>query len=195
MKILLISLPRTGSTSLLNSLSKTLSIKSYNIPDRFKYDINKKYIDKILSNDSFIVRMSPSQFNDIKLDCNIFNFTILLSRKNEKLHYESIVNLYYKEIVLKKDAFLPYDFNEIPKKICERFVNSDEWNDLLFQKNIITKISNQYDIDILYYEDLFYSQSGINLLQQKIENFNVELFKEIISSTKKIRKFTNKKII
>jgi hypothetical protein len=201
MKILILSLPRTGSTNLLESLSKSLNIESFTIPEGFEYPLHKKLLDFIINKKSFILRLDIVHYNHIKsfhTSCDFFkkfDSVILLSRKNEIEHYESIVNLYYKQIVLKTDCFSKYDINEIPSDLLKNFKNSHYWTEFMHLKKILNEVSVKYNMNILYYEELYYSDIGINLLKSTIPTLDIDKFSETLSKTKKIRTKIYKKII
>lgn len=197
MKILVICLPRAGSTSFVTSLSKATNINLLSIPDAYSYPENISLINHVLAKEDIIFRMSPS--HNIGMDLiefsKLFDYTILLSRRSESDYYKSFVNLYYKEIIVGSGWSSKYDYDEIPSKYKIELKNSKDWKRLLNDKQTIESFSTKMNIDIIYYEDLYYSSSGAEVLQKLIPNINILAFKNYLSKTKKLRTKSIKKII
>jgi hypothetical protein len=188
MKILLICSPRSGSTSLVNSLSKTLNITKINIPDVYEYPKNKSLIDHIISKKDIIVRMNPNHEvgYDLKEFVNFFDHVILLTRRNRNEHFKSFVNLYYKEIIIKNGVHTKYTYDEIPTQLKTKLKSDINWILLLSGVDKIKKLSIDINNPILYYEDLYYGDN-VEHINSKISNLNIDLFKSTISQTKKLR--------
>ena len=153
MKILIISLPRTGSTSLMEDLGRKNNLKILSEPyskESYKessFNINENNI--VLK--TIIGQKPPEEIDDLEFLTNLakkFDNTILLSRKNLKECAESCAyRKYYKE----KTGFSssdPYYWELTP--------NFNEVFDLI--KNLDTKLkllSEILNINVSYYEDLY----------------------------------------
>ncbi len=151
MKILIISLPRCGSTSLLYKISEKKKLKPIFEP----FDVTHTLPRKIFENDivlKTIVNQLPEIIkNPIEWYVNFskeFDETILLSRKDLKACAESLAyyNYYKNQGFSMKDM---YFWEETPNyEICSQYVNGCNFK--------INKISELLKKPIIYYEDLFY---------------------------------------
>jgi len=197
MKILIITTPRSGSTSLVKTLSHLLNLSIVNIPNAYTYPKNKSLIDHLISQDkNVIVRMNPIQnvgysFKDF---VKFFDHVFLLTRKNKEDHFKSVVNLIYKENIKKEGENYTYHYSEIPQKFIKEFKSNKNWYYVLKAIGLINKISNELSIPILYYEDLYYG-NGIELILKKIKNLDKSLFQKELFKTKKLRKKYIKKTL
>lgn len=197
MKIILLSLPRTGSTSFAKSLSNTLDLPLISIPDEYTYKENGHLITKILNKKKVILRISPSLKTGYELIDFIgkFDRVIFLSRKNNYQHYRSFVNLYYKLYIKKSGYHDQYDSAEIPQKYYNELKDRLGWKILLEDKEKIEQLSLLLNIPVLYYEDLYFSSTGYTVLQQNIPNLDIEKFKKYIASTKRMKLSISKTLL
>jgi hypothetical protein len=163
MNILIISLPRTGSTE----LGKDISIKH-----KLKYEcepfngvnklLNHSYLNNIVL--KTILFHLPSYVNEsnrinwlIELSKN-FNEVILLSRRNLIECAESWAYLQYNEKQKSFKADEPY--------LWERTPNFDEEFDFIQKCNDeLVYISQKLNIPITYYEDI-YNENDSNKLRK-----------------------------
>ena len=197
MRILFVCVPRTGSNSFIKALSKSLNINHISIPDNFDLKENKSLIDYVLSKDDIIFRMSPINYVGYTLlqFTSFFDEVILVSRLNEKEHYQSLVNLYYKENILKYGTKAAYDYNDIPSTVLtqiEKVVNYDE---ITTQKKQIEELSLILDKKVIYYEDIFNSDDITNYLSSKFNTFDKNIYTYYLSQTKKYRVTREKLLI
>ena len=155
MKVLIISNSRCGSTNLMKSISS-----AYNIPSIFEpfitgtpFDINSPMVLKTLINQNSI--------DFYRQFIPIFDKVIFLTRRNTIEMVESLVDLKrrFKEVNYDYTTGLhsvPYRFNydgditddEMYFKVCKR-------------KNDIISLANEFDIDVDYYEDVFYDNKSL----------------------------------
>jgi hypothetical protein len=151
MKILIISLPRTGSSNLLFSLANEKNLKpviepfNSNIWNKENNHVNRIYHS---NDDNVIVKTIIFQHPDNLSLSKEFDEVILLSRKNLTDCAESWSYLEYKK---KQNGFefnQPYFWEKTPNYI-EELENIIKWNKEL------TFISNELNIPITYYEDLY----------------------------------------
>ena len=163
MKILIISPPRAGSTSLLDSISDLCNYESIFEPyinemsqrttDRKPYPFNVP--------DNSVVKMisyqvpknygKPSNFLDFIVSVyRDYDKVILLNRRNEKEHFESYVNLIIKNKNPIKNSTRPWYYEDITDKL-----HLFDLNEIIPYRNVIDELSNKLSIPITYYEDLY----------------------------------------
>lgn len=153
MRILIISLPRTGSTSLMSKLSSQYNLKELEEPFNIR---NRKKLTKVDINGNDIVlktiidQIPPKQTDYLTYWYNTsktFDKIILLSRRDLKACAESLAFLDYNE---KKG----FRYNEKYKWYWTE--NYDSKYEYLIKRNeeLIT-LSEMLKIDITYYEDIY----------------------------------------
>jgi hypothetical protein len=150
MKILIISLPRSGSTSLMFKIAEEKNLKPISEPfdNRHKEHI-KPYDDGYVI--KTIVRQYPKTVSDpIDWYINLskeFDETILLSRKDLIACTESLAYYNY----FKIEGFQSnqdYFWKKTPNYEMSEFYIND-------CNNKINKLSEMLNIPIIYYEDIF----------------------------------------
>lgn len=194
MKILLICLPRSGSTSLFNSLGKLYKLQKISIPDVYRYprDINLiRYCERA---ENIIFRMSPSHNIGDSLTnlSGKFTHTLLLSRKNETEHLESLVNLYYRETVSLFGFHSTYDLSDIPAEFKTLFCSSEDWRRIKADRKSIEELATILKTPVLYYEDLFYPPFNYESIKSMGIGLDIELLKKELSKTTKLRIYSKK---
>lgn len=174
MKILIIANPRTGSTYLGQWLS-----------DRYKlpYLHEPTFVDKLTTlldtHDSFCMKIVISQLYyhyshglKLKIDESIiqfyeliskykFDYIILLDRRNQTNHIEALINL-------DRNRHNGYAFKEwVYNDEFKKSITDDEWNRwehyTLECKRWLNKISDKFNIPIIYYEDVYYDSENVDL--------------------------------
>jgi hypothetical protein len=167
MRVLIISLPRTGSNSLMKQYSKKYNLKIFGEPYN---EINKNIWSEMeLEQDNIVVKtiihQTPnSELNHIEFwisESKKYDKVILLSRKNLTKCAESVAFLSYNEkngfkYNKKYNWYLTPNLNEsmIYVEKCDK--------DLKI-------LSNFLNIDIIYYEDIFDLNS-----KDRLRNINVK---------------------
>ena len=157
MRILLISLPRTGSNSLMKQKMNEFNLTAFGEvfnPNSGTYGISdwKSRYNIVLKT---IVNQVPNEVDDIhefwvKIS-KTFDEVILLSRRDLIECAQSLAFFdYYKDSGLKYDS--KYTWRPTPnfEKVYEFVKELSE---------MIIKLSNELNIPITYYEDIFDSQS------------------------------------
>ncbi len=151
MKILIISLPRTGSTSLLYKMAKERNLKPFFEP----FDGTNRVIYNNEDN-SVVKTIICHHKNNLEL-ISKFDEVILLNRRNIK---ELIESHSYQTYFSKKgyNSNNGYVYKEPPQEIIN-LCTSDilNWNEEIKYLSEITKIP------ITYYEDMFDSNSSDRL--------------------------------
>ena len=144
MSILIIALPRTGSTSLLNKLSKERGLKPLFEP----FDSTKR-VGYNNEKDVVVKTIICHHSNNIEL-CKGFDEIILLSRKNLTECAESHAYQTYFSKTKNYNSNNPYLYEDTPPHIFELC-----YNDIIKWNNDLCELSNKLNISITYYEDLF----------------------------------------
>jgi hypothetical protein len=153
MKILIIGLPRTGSTRLGSDLSTKHKCKyifePYNPDNPRDYDINEKNI--VLKT---LIFQKPEDIEENKIiDWLVkyvknFDEVILLKRKNMAECIESWAYLNHMKYVKKFTSLTPYLWEKTPNyKLSEQEIKM--WDQQL------VKLSELINVPITYYEDIF----------------------------------------
>ena len=164
MKILLITLPRTGSTSLLKTISEEQKLNPISEPFN---DVNgnfEKYKDYDWKNINDICVKTHINHKDITFYLKFIKFfdeVILLSRKDLNACAESLSYAnYFQNFTEKYEWINTSNLNENIKLVKE------------FNKNL-EKLSKLTNIKILYYEDLFNIESEDKLRKHVIKRKNI----------------------
>jgi hypothetical protein len=154
MSILIISLPRTGSTSLLYKLASermlTPIFEPFDGTNRFNYNGEKNVIVKT------IVPHHPA---NLKLS-EEFDEVILLSRRNLLECTESHAYQTYFSKTKNYNSNTQYYYEDVPSDIFEMcYIDIIKWDTELI------KLSDELHIPITYYEDIFdiYSKDRLRL--------------------------------
>ena len=154
MRILILSLPRCGSTSLLYDIAKKENLNPIFEP----FDMSNRvlYSDEL---DDIVVKTIIFQHNDNFELCKKFNKVILLSRKNVKEHIESYSYCWYESGKNKYKSHDHYNYTKPPDWVIDITEKKlAEW------KNELDDISKKLNIPITYYEDI-YDTNSINRLR------------------------------
>lgn len=164
MKILIISLPRTGSTSFLKKICKEYNLKEIHEPFNEEMGNLEKYKNYDFSNESNIGVKTHINHMDIDFYVKyskIFDKIFLLSRKNlkecaESLSYANYTNKYITDYIWFKTP----NFNRTIE-----FVNNID--------NDLKTLSKLIDVDIIYYEDVFDINSNERLRKPNLKRSNI----------------------
>jgi hypothetical protein len=144
MKILIIALPRTGSTSLLKKISKDRNLKSFFEPfdgtNRVMYNNEDNSVVKT------IICHHPNNFELSKE----FDKVILLTRKNVLENVESHSYSTYFSKTKNYNSNKEYFYEKAPDDLFELCYNNViKWN------NDLKELSTKLNIPITYYEDIY----------------------------------------
>jgi hypothetical protein len=165
MSILIIALPRTGSTALLHKIADENNFKSLFEPfdgtNRVKYKGEKDVVVKTI-----ICHHS----NNLEL-AKDFDNVILLSRKNLLECAESHAYQTYFSKVKNYNSNHPYYYEEVPKEIFEVC-----YNDIIEWDNDIKKLALDLNLSITYYEDLYNPLHKDRLRKGKRTDLKMKLF-------------------
>jgi hypothetical protein len=178
MKILIVSPPRCGSTSLLNNLCELTNSKRIAEPytnpkelltrkqNEYPLNLNGNYIVKMVSN------QVPESYREdfesfITLVYKEYSKVILLSRRNLQEHFESYINL--RSRLNKKDVHDSWYIDDI-KPFYNRF-NIEKFK---LKTTVIDIISKKLKIPIIYYEDLYGKDRKKSLKIIESLNLNID---------------------
>jgi len=182
MSILILAVHRSGSSSLLESISKqgyeqmlepfgpyhnTVSKYSYpliiknnmvvkHIVDHIPNGIDKTYIE--------ICKEMSEQFDKV----------ILLDRRNIEQHLLSIINVWYRLEVSGEHIHGRWYHDELPKDFINQFIQANKHKDLYKQKSKIQRISKILNVDISWYGDLYGEDRNKSLDIIKSWNLNID---------------------
>lgn len=164
MKILLITLPRTGSTSLLKNISEKHNLQAISEPFNISNNNSEKYKNFDWNNVKEICVKTHINHMDVTfyLDfAKLFDKVILVSRKNLKLCAESLSYAnYFGNFSEKYEWINTPNLNE-NIKLVKKFHND------------LKKLSNLINVDIVYYEDLFDMNSEDKLRKNDVTRKNL----------------------
>jgi hypothetical protein len=164
MKILLITLPRTGSTSLLKNLSEQYHLKAISEPFNPSTKNLEQYENFDWNTANEICVKTHINHKDILFYSNfvkLFDRIILVSRKDLKLCAESLSYANYFGNFSEK-----YEWINTPNLIDNiRLVKKFDAD--------LKKLSELININILYYEDLFDINSENKLRKNVVKRKNL----------------------
>lgn len=169
MKILVISLVRSGSTSLSNGLSTSLDIPLINEPFDNRYsvqeqelalkrvDLLKSVVCKVIF-PSFPQSLYSSYDEFYRELVNKFDIVLPLARINEEDHLLSYVNLEYLKLYSPVKSYSNYH-----KKYSLNMIPPSTFNELYDRTSGLMKVLrkdflvcfNELNLDLVYYEHLF----------------------------------------
>jgi hypothetical protein len=198
MRICILSVGRTGSSSLYNAIKKHLSNDYYSVSEPFEGSINRpNSFDKdqfglISKKDNVLIKtiinQTPEGKDEKFINEWIFTFfdrVILLDRLDKTKQVESFSYLTYtKNKRWHRKQF--YDMSIVPEKIVK------EWDNKIGElKKIFSDLSIKNDKKIYYYEDIFIDKN-MNTLNEIFDyigiNMNIGVIKKyILSETSKVR--------
>jgi tRNA G10 N-methylase Trm11 len=194
MKVLIISLPRTGSSFILDIFSN-MGFSTLFEPFEFKKDF--KLEDNLCL--KTMIHQIPTSENNITFYKNYikkFDLVILLDRLDGEEHWNSYLNLAYR-INNKLDTNLNWVSNSVPKSFIDVFIKNEGRNRFLKMKEDIHILSEQTGNKIVYYENLFNIDKNISYNEVSfLSNYiDVNIFLSMIDISKKFKKNNLKKNI
>ena len=203
MKILIISPPRAGSTSLLDNISVLTKYQS--IFEPYNNGLSNQLFRSeypLLLPENCIVKMISYQvpkeygkpsyfFNFILSIYKEYDKIILLNRKNLQEHFESYVNLRIRNDK-NLDVYVPWFKENIEENIIKYNIE-----DFKPYRNIIDEISNELKIPIVYYEDLYGKdrKKSLEIIKSWNLGINDNELNELLHPKFKYRKSDKKNII
>ena len=201
MKILIVSPPRCGSTSLLNNLCELTNSKRVAEPytnpkelltrkqNEYPLNLNGNYIVKMVSN------QVPESYREdfesfITLVYKEYSKVILLSRRNLQEHFESYINLRLR--LNKKDVHDSWYIDDI-----KPFYNRFDIENFKLKTTVIDIISKKLKIPIIYYEDLYGKDRKKSLKIIESLNLNIDNSKlnDKLNPIFRYRQFTKRPIL
>jgi len=203
MKILIISPPRCGSTSLLHNISVLTKYQSIFEPytngltnrvfeNEYPISLPENCIVKMISYQVPKKYGKPSDFFNFILSIyKEYDKIILLNRKNLQEHFESYVNLRIRNDK-NLNVYVPWFKEDIEKKIIQ--YNIEEFKPY---RNIIDEISNELKIPIVYYEDLYGKdrKKSLEIIKSWNLGINDNELNELLHPKFKYRKSDKKNVI
>lgn len=172
--ILIISVPRSGSTNLLNSISSAYNFEAIFEPKpwhlhKSKWEIKDNQAVKVISNP---FKKFPNFYKEI---INSYDETILLSRYDVKQQIESLAVLLHDKVVHNPTRKWSEDeLTEIPPSHMKYIEGR-----ILKDRKTIEQISKEFNLPINYYEDVYSNKCLLNK--------NIKLDLEFFGKNKKCR--------
>lgn len=164
-KILILSVPRAGSSKLTDmlhrvdqsylKLAEPFNINAPNyIPDEVRWKFDQNVVVKSVPFDtSYGPELNQNLYLEFILDVSkYFNKFIILKRRNKKEHWESWLNL-HKKMSNNQDSYQAWNINELKGYNPGPHIN---YEDIINPSNrICDNFSLEKNIPITYYEDLY----------------------------------------
>jgi len=165
MKVLIMSVPRSGSTSLMKSISSEKNLEyifepfSYRIYERNLYTSDKKnVVVKLLvgQDSSYSKKINYDRWLSWSIEfVKEFDEVILLSRKNTKEASES-----YSNALWTGNWYDTYEYTSLPNI-------GDALNHLTESNKYLNSLSEKTSIPITYYEDIYDTNSSNRLRSER----------------------------
>lgn len=202
MKILINTIGRTGSTNLLNSLSKELDLYKYDEPfnPRISNSKQSRFLKEIKEKKNIIVK---NIFNHRSIHFNKsflkhFDIVLTLVRTNTKLHLESLLHLRFlkhKHNISDGNVYHnKYVFEDIPTDFVEYYKkNILTEEELIKRNNILVDFSKNNKIKVISYEELYSeNQNPFKVLQSLIPTLTDSINQHFNIKDKYRKKYTKK---
>ena len=178
--ILIIAVPRSGSTSLLNSF-KNYKLFCEPLNASIKDGFTTKSFFNLIKNKNIVIKTmsdhTPSDWEGTNLSFNLsiipyFDYVILLDRMDISQQEQSYHRILDANLEIK-DEFTP--------KLRKNAIKY-----LYLQKYLLRELADNLDLDITYYEDIFYGDSKIVFKNLKINLDTIDF--DLLNSNHKYTK-------
>ena len=206
MKILIIGVSRSGTNSLQSGIESQnyfsikepfntglLNGRTHRYPIK-EFDLHKNVVVKTLSH-HIPTNINLDLISFYKIFLKDFNSIILLDRKDIISHRESFLHLNWR-IDNKEPVMQRWQIEDIPEyyKVEFGYGPNNRYSELHNQKKYIKLLSNEFNIPISYYEDLYGTdrQLSFDIIKSWNLNLNDELLNEYLSPKNKLRQFKKK---
>jgi hypothetical protein len=186
LKIVILAIARTGSTSFANSIKNQ---DYYTLLEPYAYSRGKAYQvppKEVKFHPKFCVKSVVTQTQGVNLrkdqivDFNLklvskFDKVILLDRRDIVTHAQSLAHIGYLHSLEDKDLHRKYNYQDIPP-LLESELYNNAYNILKESKDILKIISDKTQEEIVYYEDIFNKDKVlVNETLSKIFNDNLDI--------------------
>ena len=198
MKILIVGTSRSGTTSLIQGISSQ-NFKSISEPFNDRFRDEQLDVSKYLNYENLCIKslvfQKPNDYKDTisfyKEFCKKFDKTILLDRNSFQEHWISNINLHYKN-KLKENLNLTtwpshgvWYKDEITSEIENEVINEGWFEFFKNEKKLIKILSEELNIKITLYENLYGNDRSISM--DIINNWNINV------DSKKLNEYLNPK--
>ena len=214
MKILIISLPRTGSTVMVDLLSDKLNLMGYNEPlrsSRSKFE-HEEFFKTLKNTNNIVVKdiidyrphtISIEEYNKWVVGyCEMFDKVVFLSRRNEKDHIESYINLLFQNQKYNENNNIThypwnvrYMYEDIPTDFIDNSLKSDEFKDFMEQRQRIIDLSKELNKELIWYEDIFLNENKKEYVLRVFPELKGIDFMDYLNTSNKLRVSREKSII
>ena len=164
MKILIVGIARSGTTSLLKGIT---SQGFYGVSEPYNKWVRSELtypLEELDKYDNIVVKhialQKPKNYKGTWVDfvkefSKLFDKLILLDRYNLDEHYESVMNLWYKSHIKKQSVMSTWISEDIPNLFRVGFSSGGGLTALQKEKTELKQLSIELKTDITYYEDLY----------------------------------------
>ena len=198
MKILIVGTSRSGTTSLIQGISSQ-NFKSISEPFNDRFRDGQLDVSKYLNYENLCIKslvfQKPNDYKDTisfyKEFCKKFDKTILLDRNSFQEHWISNINLHYKNKLkenLNLTTWPSHDVwykDEITSEIENEVINEGWFEFFKNEKKLIKILSEELNIKITLYENLYGNDRSISM--DIINNWNINV------DSKKLNEYLNPK--
>lgn len=192
MKILLLYVPRSGSTSILRYF-KSIEPEYYVVNQPWSELIAEltksnmiSYVD-LIKNENIFIKSDIGSFVKERLNLESvksdFDKIILLDRRDKEKQIESLIHATHNNSFLESNKYWLKDSSNYTNE--DNIIVKSE-KSITEIKNLIPELSKKLNSKIYFYEDLFFEDFSEFLNYLEIE-YNEELFKKYLSKENKYR--------
>jgi hypothetical protein len=192
MKILLLYVPRSGSTSILRYF-KSIKSEYYVVNQPWSELIaeltksNMIRYDDLIKNENIFIKSDIGSFIKERLNLESvksdFDKIIILDRRDKEKQIESLIHASHNNSFLESNK---YWLTDTSNYMNEKNVADISERSISEIKNLIPELSIKLNSKIYFYEDLFFEDFSEFLNYLEIE-YNEELFKKYLSKENKYR--------
>ena len=205
MKVLIVGVPRSGTTSLAEGIHK-ISKCDVQIEPHNSRNKNHPYTLKDMKVDTNNICVKTLIYHKPNVCINssleyIYNFTkefddiVLLDRIDYEEHLDSMTNLIYR-LHLNKSVFKRWKPSDIPNDWKNEFIDMID-KSLTEYKGMLTELSNRLNIKRTWYEELYGSDRNKSL--KIIEEWGIDIdsnaLNEYLNPRYKLKVLSKKSII
>lgn len=197
MKILIIGIGRSGTSSLIHGISKQ---NYFEISEPYNSAlIKQKYPLRDLERHSDIVVKTLSHQKPRKYHGSWYNFILEFSKNFDKIimldrldfdeHYESMINLWW-QVKNNQDIMAPWSSEEIPELFRTGYELGGGKMRLHAEKTDFNQLAEKLKCKITWYEELYGNdrQKSLHIIKEWKLNINEHLLNDYLNPKYKIKK-------
>ena len=213
MKVLILGLPRSGTTSLIRGIQDqgyTAIIEPFNngvqnaVEREYPLDDFHKHKNLVVKNTTYQKPTSFTKLNKGWIDFNmefmpLFDKFIFLDRRIFSEHFKSIVNLWYR-VMQEETTMQAWSDEDVPKDFTNGFIAGGGSGKLHKEKEEIRGLISRFGFvnNITYYEDLYGSdrKKSLDIIKEwKLNDIDSEKLNEFLHPSKKLYRGSKKALV